>query len=207
MAKRGRPHKPKGTGTVNISLRLPAELLERIRKAAKDTHGNTSREIANRLNASFAPKRAEDPAMRALCFLISQIAKATSPPAAGSDKSGVWRSNPFFFAAFKLAVGQLLEALTPPGEIVAPELPAAIAGLANTEVAFFPETYQSVEKLAQTAVGALFLFMEASPEQHAKTARLFGEKDWSYPNEYHWMPDAARDLTVNPELTGQWRPK
>ena len=209
MAQRGRPHKPKGTGTVNISLRLPAELLERIRKAAKDTHGNTSREIANRLKASFAPKRDEDQAMRALCFLISEIAKQTTPPVPHSETPpGIWRSNPFFFAAFKLAVAQLLEALAPPGEIVPPELPEAVAGFRKTEFAYFPETYESVEKLARQACMFTLMMMNSTAEQHAAMSRAWAERGLEDPYSTHrWMPDAAHDLAVNPKLTGQWRPK
>src|SRR5262245_53587120 len=143
MVKRGRPKKPKGTGSVNISLRIDEALLARLKRFSHESgHDNLSREIMNRLKASFVPKRDEDPAMRALCFLISHIAKSTSPPAPGSDKSGVWRSNPFFFAAFKLAVAQLLDALTPPGEIIPPELPPPITGLKKTEFAYFPEHYE-----------------------------------------------------------------
>src|SRR5262249_25614849 len=121
VAKRGRPKKPRPTTLV--AVRLDNSLVDKLKKSARENrHDNLSREIAIRLRTSFAYKRDEDPAVRALCFLIGELASQTNPFGRRSETRGAWRSNPFFYAAFKLAVAKLLEALTPPGEIIAPKL-------------------------------------------------------------------------------------
>jgi hypothetical protein len=207
----GAGRKPKvGLSTSSLTFRIPHALRKNLESQAAERGSSIAEALIWHLRRSLNRRREEerDPAMRALCFLISQIAKSTSPPAPGSDKSGVWRSNPFFFAAFKLAVAQLLDALTPPGEIIPPELPGDLAEAKGTEAADFVEQYESPEKLArQAAISALHM-MEWSREQHTALARHLAEAGYDYyPDEWHWMPDAAHDLAVNPQLTGQWRPK
>jgi hypothetical protein len=69
--------------------------------------------------------------------------------------------------------------------------------------------YESVEKLARQAYMGVRAMVELTAEQHAIMARGFAEegKEGFYPDSLHWMPDAARDLAVNPQLAGQWRLK
>ena len=61
--------------------------------------------------------------MRALCFLIAQLAGQV---AGMTDEKGRplfdWRTDPFFFQAYKLAVAKMLDALQPSGEIVPPRM-------------------------------------------------------------------------------------
>ena len=68
--------------------------------------------------------------LRALSFLIEQVAlrvtdfRAANPEdyshAELAELQNQWRTDPFRYRAFKVAVGRLLEALTPPGEIKSP---------------------------------------------------------------------------------------
>ena len=60
--------------------------------------------------------------MRAICFLISEVAREVVLPHRTDERRGVWRTDPFFYAAFRIAVGHVLEALAPLGEIKAPKI-------------------------------------------------------------------------------------
>jgi hypothetical protein len=192
-----------GFSTSSLTFRIPDDLRKQLESQATARASSIAETLIWHLRRSLNRQRDEerDPAMRALCFLISEIAKITGPLAPRSETTGAWRSNPFFYAAFKLAVADLLQALTPPGEIIAPDL-GKLAVLDN-----FVQLYESPEALARQAVGGVLLFMETSPEQHAAMDRALAEKGWDYPDNFRWMPDAAHDLAVNPQLGGQWRPK
>jgi len=117
--KVGRPKKPEGAGSVIISLRLNEALLAQLRRAADQAgHGILSREISNRLGRSLARERDEsrDPATRALCFLISEIAEKIR------WASPQWHGKPFFFKAFKIGVAKLLDEIEPKGKIQPPPM-------------------------------------------------------------------------------------
>lgn len=130
MAKRGRAagggRKPRGdfSGlTSSISIRMPADMRTQLQKAANANGRSVSQELLRRVQEGFHSERDRDrdPAMRALCFLIAQLACEVSGFIT-EDGTPVydWRTTPFFFRAFKLAVGQLLDAIEPKGEICAP---------------------------------------------------------------------------------------
>ena len=217
MAKRGRPPKPKDQATTLIAARLDNSLVERLKKSARENkHDNLSREITKRLEASFVKKN-QDPAVKALCFLISELAKLTSPPLPPGSKHGVWRSNPFFYAAFKIAVGHLLEALTPPGKIIPPNMGPTHALMVKT-----PATEKMIEKsrhwfaspenLGGEAVAALLtMFSKMSVrdpaylEETRQRLMEMGKREMPWLEEFYYaMPDAYRDLIPDPKLAGKW---
>jgi hypothetical protein len=89
---------------------MPATMREELRKAAQKRDRSEGQELLARLQGSFDRDRksSRDIKLQALCFLIAETAERI-----GRN----WRSNPFYFEAFKLTVAKLLDALRPPGKI------------------------------------------------------------------------------------------
>jgi hypothetical protein len=112
----GAGRKPKqGPRASPLSLRMPADIRAGLEvSAAERKQGkgwSLSEEILHRLKQSFYDER-RDPAVRALSHILG-VAIAIAKSTAGPD----WRSDPWAFRAFKLAFGQILDDLEPPGEI------------------------------------------------------------------------------------------
>src|SRR5215204_2534089 len=113
----GRPPRGAFSGlTSPLTIRMPKEMREELEKAANKRDWSVSQELLRRLNASFMRdrERSRDRSLRALCFLISEIAEGVVLPIPDfrlDNLRPLWRTNPFLFRAFKLAVGKLLNAL------------------------------------------------------------------------------------------------
>jgi hypothetical protein len=140
--------------------------------------------------------------MRALCFLIAQMAGQV---AGLTDQKGRplfhWRTDPFFFRAFKLAVAKLLDALEPVGEMRPPQLmlDAQLQAEGRQGVAavkMFKATYETPEARANNAVETFMSFLmrpsfdeewsnQTAPNHTAKVRR-----------EYYGFLDARRDLQL-----------
>jgi hypothetical protein len=103
---------------------MPDELRADLEAAArKRGHGRTlTDEMLARLRSSLSRERDDerDPALKALNFVIAQLAERISGGVyipRGEfrlQQLREWRSDPFKFGAFKFAVGKLLDALEPP---------------------------------------------------------------------------------------------
>src|SRR5262249_44732506 len=106
------------TPRAQLTVRMPDDLRAQLVAAARQHGGDwtLTDELVGRIRASFIREREQDrdPAMRALCFLVSQLARNIPGPGRRVP-TAAWRSDPFFYEAFKIAVGQLLNALAPPG--------------------------------------------------------------------------------------------
>ena len=98
------------------SIRLPPEMRDQLEAAAQRSGRSLSQEMLARLDSSLNRDRnkAVDPAMRALCFLISSLARSIH-----WNKPN-WRADPFLFRAIKIGIGKLLDALEPGGEMKLP---------------------------------------------------------------------------------------
>ena len=179
-----------------ISIRMPVEMRAQLRAAARAAGRSVSQELLRRVQDSFHRDRdrARDPAMRALCFLVAQLACEVS---GFVTEDGIpmydWRSVPFFFRAFKLAVGQLLDAIEPGGEIRPPTIDTifnAEQADALNEVLF--GSYQSPEARAKVAAETVLRLL------HRKTTSPKMEGfDLFEPYlsaEDYGMQDARRDL-------------
>jgi hypothetical protein len=185
---------------------MPAEMREQLDSSASENGRSVSQEVLRRINESFYLERdkARDPALRALCFLIAQLAGHV---AGLTDPKGRpafnWRTDRFFFRAFKLAVAKVLDALEPSGEIRSPKemfdnLDKDEEGIRLHEL--FKATYETPEARAETAARTLlsslkqldpsthYFFEEIAPN-HKATA-------WS---EYYGLEAARRDLQVKTE--------
>jgi len=193
---------------VNISLRLPAELINRLKKSARDNnHGNLSREIATRLRGSLHYKKQQDPAVRALCYLISETAKHVAPSSPDIDPRIHWRSNPFYYAAFKVAVDRILDTLKPPGEIRAPTF--KFDQELDEFMTDFVEDHKSPDRLGVRTADLILEMFKRIPAMTVDEREQFRDEKERLVAEaglppgliadvLYAMPDAARDLAIKP---------
>lgn len=133
MAKAKKGRKPKGEfgGKLsNFSTRIQPETRKALEHEAAAA-GLSISQLAERLLVAGLAKRRDnerDKAMRALCFVIAETAHQVVGPHVLNEETKAevpmfnWRSDPFFYRAFKLAVVQILDAHEPKGEIKAPEI-------------------------------------------------------------------------------------
>jgi hypothetical protein len=125
MARKRAPgggRKPKGAAPMRsqLTIRMPDDLRAELEAAARKRGHNLTDELLWRLRLSFAKEREQrrDPAMRALTFLIGELAE--------NIHLGLrifrmkWHKNPFMFQALKLGTTKMLDAIAPPGEIESP---------------------------------------------------------------------------------------
>jgi hypothetical protein len=203
--------KPKGDFsqlTSPLSIRMPEDMRRQLEVAASASGRSVSQEVLRRIQESFNQERdkARDPAMRALCFLIAQLA---GDVAGLTDEKGRpffdWRTDPFFFRAFKLAIAQMLDALEPAGEIQPPQamLDAQLHLESEGGVAvmkMFKATYDTPEARADMAVRSLMsllmqpkfntqFFDEVAPNHKASGQR-----------EYYGFLDARLALQVKSKV-------
>lgn len=131
MAKKRAPgggRKPKGDFSALVSaltIRMPSDMRKLLDLAAADSGKSVTQEILGRIRTSFQRDREKAPKteVRALCFLIAKLASDV----VGSRNSDgwqrySWRSDRFFFCAFKTALVELLDQLEPQGELRLPTI-------------------------------------------------------------------------------------
>lgn len=118
MARKRAPgggRKPKhGVRASPLSLRIPVDTRAALEAAAAGKGGLLSEEIVSRLKQTLYDDR-RGTVWRALSHILG-VAIAITKRTAGPD----WRSDPWAFRAFKLAFGQILDALEPKGKMRAP---------------------------------------------------------------------------------------
>jgi hypothetical protein len=216
----GGGRKPKGEFdrlSATVTMRMPEDLRERLVRAADNNDRSITQEVLRRLHDSFTRDRSKerDPAMRALCFLIAETAhQVAGPPVTNKDGTEApmfnWRSNPFFFRAFKLAVGQVLDALQPPGDAndgprvqlkLFPNVETATQEEGDSLAAWFMRSFESPQARADYAarhvLGTLTMVSEQSIEERTAEARRLGRIGIaSFLREHYGMIDAAKDLQI-----------
>jgi hypothetical protein len=193
----GAGRKPQGEFsrlTVPFSVRMPATMRGELKNAARKRDRKEGQELLRRLQDSFTQDRdrARDPAMRALCFLFSELAEAAHLGVPG------WRSNPFLFQAVKIGIGKLLDALEPPGEVKAPsQWKEAFADFAKDRIfegrvpvkAWMDQISASPEALASHAVSAVMVAFN-STHLRLSTMRM------DYSKSKYGIEAARRDLSI-----------
>ena len=196
----------------NLTIRIDDDLreqLEAVATARQKRNWNLSQEILLRLRISLNNEREEQrsPAMRALCFLIAQLADHIVGPKIFEEGKEIaiydWRRSPFFYKAFKIAVGQLLDALDPPGPIKAPKITPEDEAKLDPFLRRYIETFKTPEARAQQSADFILTAFRALPQWSAETReeqrKLVSE--YGLPQlirEFYGIPDAARDLAVKP---------
>jgi hypothetical protein len=174
MARKRKPgggRKPKH-GTVmrsQLTVRMPDDLRAYLEEAAQRRGYTLTDALMAKLRLSLDTEREQerDPAVTALNFVIAQLAERIAGGTYMADKearSGFqkeWRTDPFKFSAFKFAVGKLLDALQPPGEIVPPpewahKEAAKFFGVSPQIQRLFLETQKTPEGYGALEFGALW---------------------------------------------------
>jgi hypothetical protein len=194
----------------NLTIRIDDDLREQLEAATtarQKRNWNLSQEILLRLRTSLSNEREQqrDPAMRALCFLIAQLGDHVVGPKLIGDEKEValynWRADPFFYKAFKIAVGQLLDALDPPGprpyEITVEE------GDLDPSTRRYLETFKTPEARAQHSADYVLTSLKVIPhwsaESREEARKLVTESGFPpFLRDFYGVPDAARDLAVKP---------
>jgi hypothetical protein len=114
-----------------FSLRMPNEMRERLKLEAAARNWSEGQELLRRLQDSFNRDmdRENDPALQGLLFFIAQIAEAVSLVDLAESKYlrvqllTTWRTDPFLFKTFKIAVAKFLDDLAvPKGRIRLPSI-------------------------------------------------------------------------------------
>jgi len=206
----GGGRKPKGAFsklTSPLSLRMPADMRDELETAAKASGKSVSQELLRRLQDTFHRDRdkTRDPAMRALCFIIAETAQQIAGLNDSTDRALEWRTNPFYFRAFKIAVGKLLDALEPKGEIEPPfEMQFDIAEEAEALEYDFLKSFRDPESRGAYAATSIWASLRNSTlhsreEDEATKKRLRDRSEAAYVRELYGMPSAARDLQIERE--------
>lgn len=106
-----------------LTIRMTDQLRLELQAAAdegskRNPKWNLSREIIRRLECSLDKTRsaARNSTVEAICFLIADMADREL----GTGRWRSWHRNPFAFAAFKAAVNEMLDDLSPSGEASPP---------------------------------------------------------------------------------------
>jgi hypothetical protein len=115
-----KPAGPFAHNTAQLTIRMPDDLRGELERSAKKRGWSLTQELLWRLESSYWEERDQgrQPAARALCFLVNQIASRV-----GFFNYAKWHRNPFAFRAFRLAVNLVLEALEPAGDMQNPYKP------------------------------------------------------------------------------------
>jgi hypothetical protein len=187
-----------------LTIRMPDELRTELEAAARKRGHNLTDELLWRLRLSFAKEREQrrDPAMRALTFLIGQMA-AFIPLSFVRE----WHKNPFMFEALKLGTAKVLDAIAPPGEIESPykDMPKASgksADAVNRARQDIANRCRTPEDAAQVAADFV-LTQLFNPWRAESLSEIRALADESFPGlgddierEHYGMLAALRDLGI-----------
>jgi hypothetical protein len=108
-----KPRGPFAQNTAQLTIRMPDDMRAQLEAAAQKRGWSLTQELLWRARLSFTKERENrrEPAIRALCFLISEAARY-----AFESQRKLHRDR-FAFRAFRLTVLKLLDALEPIGEM------------------------------------------------------------------------------------------
>jgi hypothetical protein len=209
----GGGRKPDPHKKVMFSMRLNPELMGALKQATQTWPGRKVSTFAEYLLNKGLRDREEskrDPAMRALSFVIAETAHQVvgihrfNSETKQEMSPFSWRSDPFFYRAFKLAVGQILDALEPKGEIKSPKLrtldPEAVS---DPLIAQWVQSFETPEARAEAAADHVLSALATMPSwttDERERARHELERLGlpSLLRQFYQMADAAEDLKPEP---------
>jgi hypothetical protein len=214
---------------------MPDELRAQL-EAATEKRGaerTLTDEVVARLQSSLSRERDNDrdPALRALNFVIAQLAERIS----GGDyiprgefrlqQLQEWRTDPFKFGAFKFAVGKLLDELEPPerdysgglskaqyeaikekAQKEAAEYAAEHFGYTPEMQKWFFEIHKTPEAYGAHAFGSLWTqLMRTNPltEREKEMGRRFPHFGDVIEREFYGFEKARRDLGIDESNGGK----
>jgi Arc-like DNA binding domain len=114
--------------TSSLTIRIPDNVRKQLESEAAARGRSLAQELLRRVNDTFKEDRDadRDPALRALNYLIAQLGEKISGgkyrhKTIRARMRSNWRTHPFLFRAFKVAVNKLLDTLEEPaGEVCQP---------------------------------------------------------------------------------------
>jgi hypothetical protein len=124
--KAGPGRKPAGTirsKVSNFSTRITAETRVALETEARATEQSVSQVAEQLLRLGIKTKRERErpDALRAFCYLVAELAELICNFKEADGKPAFdWRTTPFTFEAFRLAIQKLMDAIKPSGEIRSP---------------------------------------------------------------------------------------
>jgi hypothetical protein len=169
----GGGRKAKAGPTSSLTIRIPDDMRERLESEAEKRNDSVAAVLLWHLRQSFNHEtdKQRDPAMRALCFVIAQLANDVVGMHSHGKPEFSWRFDPFFFRAFKIAVAKILDALEPKGEIREPKIPgwADLVRLSERETPGslqwrFYQSYKTPEDRGQLAAEFIWNDMQRYPK-------------------------------------------
>ena len=186
-----------------------------VESAQANSGGNVSLELEKMLHRQFRERKqaTKGRPLRALCFIIERVARAVVShdwiDPLSEDRINHWRTDPFHYRAFEIAVAQILKALRPPGEIVPPHEPdrfedfATAYGLDASGVVrkYINDRYSSPNRLADYAATGVWLrlyWMTDLTEGERWQLQEGGQWADLISEEYYGMKDAQKDLGIEP---------
>jgi hypothetical protein len=185
MARKRAPgagRKPKGDyhgKSAVFSTRITSGLRKNLDDAARKSGRSLSQEVERRLKDSFGIQSDRDPAVRALCYLVGELAIRTC---------GDWRHDPWHFEAFRAGLNGLLDRLAPVGPIEPPkELPSSFPRAQGAAL----EWLMSPQGFGELIAGTLLVQLETEKPPPAELGIDVPAGSWPYA-----MPQARRDLDL-----------
>jgi hypothetical protein len=118
-----KPTGPFAKNAAQLTIRMPTDMRAELEAAAEQSGWKLTQEVLTRLRRSLLDEQQReraDPGLRALTHLVSEVGKRVGRKPGSPNAVPEWHRNPFLFAAFKVAVGKVLDALVPAGEIGPP---------------------------------------------------------------------------------------
>ena len=165
-----------------FSTRMDPSLKRQIQKSAKlHSRGNLSLEMDRLLKLALATEKQTDKSVRAIGYLLGQVAKLVSAPL--GEHQARWRNDPWVWKAFLAGSYYLLMQLAPEGEPVTPTVGGMLSETAQADV-FGMEM--------GTLVWRLFVTVDRPPP----------DLDVNVPKGswFYAMPQARDDLDVKYDL-------
>jgi hypothetical protein len=140
--------------------------------------------------------------MRGLCFLIAELAHHVVGIHGTHGISRIpvfdWRSDAFFYRAFKTAVARLLDALEPPGPVDAHEMTVAKGIEPDSFTKDYIDSFKAPETRARAAIDFILGALRTPP--HAEElAEIEARRGPSAAHPFYGIADATRDLAIKPE--------
>lgn len=215
----GGGRKPNPNKKVMFSTRLEPHVMAALKAGAETwPQKNISTFAEHLINKGLQEREEEarDPALKALLHVVAQLAERFSGVRLVSEKGSHrlenptrWRTDLFYFRAFKFAVRRLLDALEEPPENPAADKMRMKAAAARLEKSgkriewqkAFIKNYESPERFAKWEFVKLWMNATRTDpltERQRETFRKYPEIGRLIEREFYGLSQAFRDLQLKP---------
>jgi len=199
--KAGPGRKPAGTirsKVSNFSTRITAETRVALETEARATEQSVSQVAEQLLRLGIKTKRERErpDALRAFCYLVAELAELICNfKEADGNPVFDWRTTPFTFEAFRLAIQKLMDAIKPSGEIRSPTEDEPT--LANSLIS---GPYDSPQARAEWATTILWYNLQSLEpgrlRQEMFSIPITADELTEFEREAYSMARARRDLQI-----------